>query len=69
MNMRQVSPSLYKELNIAADDIYRFDRVERYGILQVLDAARRNKPIDDVFIHCAEHALSEHPIKTPPIAA
>jgi hypothetical protein len=66
MSLKQVPQYLYKETQTAADNIYEYDRLERYVINQVLTAAKQNVPIDEVFIKCAKTALKRHPYISKP---
>ena len=58
MSMKKVTLQLYKQAEAAAKDLYRFDRIERYVLLQVITAAEHKQPIDDVFIKCARKVLA-----------
>lgn len=58
MSMKKVTLQLYKQAEAAANDLYRFDRVERYVLLQVITAAEHKQPIDEVFIKCAKKILA-----------
>ncbi len=69
MSMKKVTLQLYKQAEAAANDLYRFDRVERYVLLKVITAAEQKLPLDDVFIKCAKKALANHSVVAPSIAA
>ncbi len=69
MSMKKVTLQLYKQAKAAAKDLYQFDRVERYVLLQVITAAEQKQPIDDVFVKCAKKALANHSIVDAMIAA
>jgi hypothetical protein len=61
MSMKKVSLQLHEGAKAGANDIYRFERIERYVIQKVLLAAEHNQPIDDVFIECAKKILQHRP--------
>lgn len=69
MSMKRVSQQLYKQADVAARDLYRFDRIERYVLLQVIAAAKQEQPIDDVFIACAKKVLENRPSCKASVAA
>lgn len=69
MSMKKVTPQLYKQAEAAAKDIYRYDRIERYVLLQVIAAAEHKQPIDEVFIKCAKRLLANQSAYNPSVAA
>jgi len=69
MSMKKVSLQLYEGAKAVANDIYRFERIERYVIQKVLLAAEHNQAIDDVFIECAKKILQHRPEDNEDVAA
>jgi len=69
MSMKKVTLQLYKQAEAAAKDLYRFDRVERYVLLQVIAAAEHKHLIDDVFIKCAKKVLENQSACKASVAA
>lgn len=69
MSMKKVTLQLYKQAEAAAKDLNRLDRVERYILLQVINAAEHKQPIDEVFIKCAKKVLANHSVVNASIAA
>ena len=69
MSMKKVTLQLYKQADAAAKDLYRFDRVERYVLLQVITAAEHKQPIDEVFIKCAKRVLASQSASNASVAA
>lgn len=69
MNMKKVTLQLYKQVEAAAKGLYRFDRVERYVLLQVIAAAEHKQPIDEVFIKCAKKVLANQSAGNASVAA
>lgn len=62
MKIKKVPVQLYKDIQSAVKNICRYDRIERYVLVQVLTAAERQQAIEDVFIKCAEKALQNRPV-------
>ncbi len=69
MKMKKVSLQLQRDVQAALENAYRYDRIERYVLSQVLTAAERNQPIEDVFIKCAKTALARYRINKSELAA
>lgn len=69
MNLKKITDTLYRDVQVAANDIFRYNRIERYSINQVLNAAAKNRPVDEVYIRNAEQALLKHELHKPQIAA
>ncbi len=69
MSMKKVTIQLYKQAEAAAKDIYRFDRIERYVLFQVINAAEHKQPIDEVFIKCAKRVLANQSACNASVAA
>jgi len=69
MSMKKVTLQLYKQAEAAAKDLSRFDRVERYVLLQVITAAEHKQPLDGVFITCAKKILENQSISNASVAA
>lgn len=62
MSTKKVPLQLYKNTQAAVEDIYRYDRLERYILIQVLTAAEQGQAIDEVFIKCARKVLQRPPL-------
>jgi hypothetical protein len=60
MGLQPVPYALYRDTRKAAEDIYRYDRIERYCINQLLDAGREDKPVEGIVIKTVETALRNH---------
>ena len=60
MSTQTVPLVLYREMLKAAENIYRYDRMERFSIRQALEAGRKGQPVDDIVIKTAETALKNH---------
>lgn len=69
MKMKKVTSQLHKDVRAALENAYRYDRIERYALSQVLTAAEKNEPVEDVFIKCAETALARHTLNKSRLAA
>lgn len=69
MNLKKVPLNLFKETKIAVENIYRFERIERFALQQVLTAAIKNEPIDEIFIKYATTALKQRPVNKSQRAA
>ena len=63
MSIQPVPYALYRDVRKAAENIYRYDRIERFSINQLLEAGREDKPVDDIVIKTAEMALRNHTIE------
>lgn len=69
MKLKKVPAKLYKATKAAVKELLKYDRLERYILIQVLTAAEQKQPIDDVYIKCANKVLQRHPFKSPQEAA
>ncbi len=63
MKTNMIPPALIEEIQIATNDIYRYERFDRFAILNVLKAIEDNDNVEDVFIEQAKLALKHHPVK------
>lgn len=63
MTEQQISSALYREIQKAAENIYRYNRMERFSIRKILEAGRNGRPVDDIVIKTAKKALKNHPVK------
>lgn len=61
MGLQSVPYALYRDVRQAAENIYRYDRLERFALNQILDAGRKARPLDAIVIKTAEKALKNHP--------
>jgi HEPN domain-containing protein len=69
MSLEKVNLQLYNDVKNALEDEYRYDRIERYVLSQVLAAAEKNKPTEEVFIKSAKEALKRHTSNHSQVAA
>lgn len=69
MKLKKVPAKLYKATKTAVKELFKYDRLERYVLIQVLTAAEQKQPIDDVYIKCANKVLQRHPFNSPQEAA
>jgi hypothetical protein len=69
MQTKKITLQLYNDVRAALEDAYRYDRIERYALSQVLTATEKNQPIEDVFIKCAKTALARHRMNRSELAA
>ena len=69
MTRQKVPMKLYQRVQSAAENIYRYDRIERYVLNQIILAAENRQQIDPVFITCAEKFLQQHHSDKPKVAA
>ena len=67
--MRNVPEKLYDEIQVALKDIYRYERIDRYALMMVFNAAKKHRKIEDIFLEQAKMALKKHPVKVKLAAA
>lgn len=57
MNKRKVPHYLYRSAQEANKDIAGYEQLERYALKMVLEAAKQDVAIDDIYIKSAQNAL------------
>lgn len=57
----KVPKKLYESACRAAQDIYRYEPIERYVIERVIQASKQDVTVDDVFIKLAKKVLNNKP--------
>ena len=64
MKKRQKVPkTLFNNAVKAAENLFRFEPIERYVIERVIQASKEDVTVDDVFIKLARKILNNHPAK------
>lgn len=62
MKRNEIPQPLLKDIQVATNNIYRYDRFDRFALITVLNAAEKNKEVEDVFVEQAKMALKRHPV-------
>ena len=60
-NRHKVPKKLYESASRAAQNIFRYEPIERYVIERVVQASKQDVTVDDVFIKLANKILVEQP--------
>ncbi len=69
MNIKKIPRKLYEDIQEALKNAKYYDKLEQYVLIQVLCAAKRNQPIEQVFIKCARTIFKRHPLDSADVAA
>ena len=64
-NRHKVPKKLYERASRAAQNIFRYEPIERYVIERVVQASKQDVTVDDVFIKLANKILVEQPAYIP----
>ena len=69
MKTSAIPKALINDIRLATEDIYRYDRFDRFALIVVLTAAESNSDVEDIFLKQAKLALQRHPVKKKLVAA